>query len=109
MGALGAVAHADDEGRADEHRRFAIHDAILGEMRSARHDEQLVPVDVDLGQLMRGQRILDGQRMQVVVLLQPPQLGFAWLKKSDPNEFGAVGRAGDGLISETGPTSFPFR
>lgn len=39
MGALGAVPHADDEGRADEHRRFAIDDAILGEMRCARDDE----------------------------------------------------------------------
>ena len=98
VGALGAVAHADDEGLADEHRRFAIGDAIVGEMRRSRDDEQLVPVDVDLGQLMRGQRILDGQRMEVVVLLQPAQLGFARLKKSDPDEFGTVGRAGDGLI-----------
>jgi hypothetical protein len=44
------------------------------------------------------ERVLDRQRVQVVVLLELTQLRLARLEQSDPDEFGAIGCTADRLI-----------
>lgn len=98
MRALRSVANADDEGFANEDRGLAIGDLAVREMGWARHHEQLVAIDVELRQLVCEERVLDRQRVQVVILLELAQLRLARLEQSDPDEFGAIGRTTDGLI-----------
>ena len=98
MRALRSVANADDEGIANEDRGLAIADLAVREMGWACYHEQLVAIDVELWQLMCEERVLDRQRVQVVILLELAQLRLARLEQSDPHEFGAIGRTADGLI-----------
>src|SRR5689334_21660730 len=98
MRALRSVTNADDEGIANEDRGLAIADSTVRVMGWARHHEQLVAIDVELWQLMCEERVLDRQRVQVVILLELAQLRLARLEQSDPDEFGAIGRTADGLI-----------
>ena len=67
-----AVADADDVAVADEDRGLAIIDMVLHHLRGAGDDEQLVAIDVDLGQLVGLERILDRQRMEIVAFLPAP-------------------------------------
>ena len=65
MRAGAAEAHGDDEIGAEKDRGLAIVDHFGGgEFGGARHDEQLLPVSLGLGQLARVERILDRQRVQ---------------------------------------------
>ena len=98
MRALRSVANADDEGFANEDRGLTIADLAVREMGWARHHEQLVAIDVELWQLVCEERILDRQRVQVVILLELAQLRLARLEQSDPDEFGAIGCTADRLI-----------
>src|ERR1700722_14458681 len=91
MRALRSVANADDEGIANEDRGLAIADLAVSEMGWARHHEQLVAIDVQLWQLVCEERVLDRQRVQVVILLELTQLRLARLEQSDPDKFGAIG------------------
>ena len=56
----------DDVAVADEDRGLAISDLAALEMGGAGDDEQLVAINVDLGQLVGLERVLDRQRMEVV-------------------------------------------
>ena len=98
MRALRSVANADDEGIANEDRGLTIADLPVSEMGWARDDEQLVAIDVELWQLVCEERVLDRQRVQLVVLLELAQLRLARLEQSDPDEFGAIGCTADRLI-----------
>src|ERR1700722_1046020 len=98
MRALRSVANADDEGIANEDGGLAIADLAIREMGWARHHEQLVAIDVQLWQLVCEERVLDRQRVQVVILLELTQLRLARLEQSDPDEFGAIGCTTDRLI-----------
>ena len=109
MRALRSVANADDEGFANEDRGLAIGDLAVREMGWARHHEQLVAIDVELRQLVCEERVLDRQRVQVVILLELAQLRLARLEQSDPDEFGAIGRTADRLIQRDRPIRFPLR
>src|ERR1700733_15238257 len=64
----------------------------------ARHYEHLVAIDVELWQLVCEERVLDRQRVQVVILLELAQLRLARLEQSDPDEFGPIGCTADRLI-----------
>ena len=77
MRALRSVADADDEGIANEDRGLAIADLAVHEMGWARDHEQLVAIDVELWQLVSEERVLDRQRVQVVILLELAQLRSA--------------------------------
>ncbi len=59
MRARGAVAYADDMVAADEERRFAVIDVVVAELSGSRDDEQLIAVDIDLGQLIGVDGIFD--------------------------------------------------
>src|ERR1700748_825890 len=98
MRALRSVANADDESFANEDGGLAIADLAVRQMGWARPDEKLGAIDVELWQLVCEERILDRQRMQVVILLELAQLRLARLEQSDPDKFGAIGCAADRLI-----------
>src|SRR4029077_15220976 len=98
MRALRSVANADDEGIANEDGGFAIADLAVSEMGWARHHEQLVAIYVQLWQLVCEERVLDRQRVQVVILLKLAQFRLGRLEQSDPDEFGAIGCTADRLI-----------
>src|ERR1700749_4965111 len=56
MRPLRSMANADDESIADKDRGLAIADFAVGEMGRARRHEQLVAINVQLWQLVRGAR-----------------------------------------------------
>ena len=74
VGARGHVADRDDVAVADEHRGFAIDNLAALEMRRARDDEELIAVYVHLGQLIGLERVLDRERVEVVMGLEGAQL-----------------------------------
>jgi len=80
-------------GRADEDRGLAVADHFIVELGGPGDDEQLVVIDVDLGQLVRAERVLDRQRVQPVGLLEGAQLGLGRIDEPDPHEFGVIARA----------------
>ena len=98
MRALRSVANADDEGIANEDRGLTIADFAVSEIGWACYHEQLVAIDVKLWQLVCEERVLDRQRVQVVILLELAQLRLARLEQSDPDKFGAIGCTADRLI-----------
>src|SRR5574337_801404 len=95
MGARRSVPDADDKSFADEDRGLPVGDPVVGEMGGARDDEELVPVHVDLGELMGGERVLDRERMEAIIILKPPELRFGRLEEADPDEFREVFGARD--------------
>jgi len=50
------------------------------------NDEQLIPINFDLGLLMGLESILDGERVEIKALLKQPEFVLAWLMKADPNK-----------------------
>ena len=95
MRALRSVANADDEGIANEDRGLTIAGLAVREMGWACYHEQLVAIDVELWQLVCEERVLDRQRVQVVILLEFAQL--ASLGWNNPiQRIGAIGRTGTG-------------
>src|SRR5574337_646665 len=103
MGARRSVPDADDKSFADEDRGLAIGDLVVDEMSGPRDDKKLVPVHVDLGELMGGERVLDRERMEAVVVLKPPELRFGRLEEANPDEFRALLGARDRLIERHRP------
>ena len=104
MRALRSVANADDECIANKDRGLAIADFAVYEMGRARHHEQLVAKDADLGQLMGLEGILDGQRMETVIFLELPQFRFGGFEQPDPDELGPVLCASIRLVERNGPS-----
>src|SRR5574337_2102062 len=103
MGARRSVPDADDKSFADEDRGLAVGDLVVDEMSGPRNDKKLVPVHVDLGELMGGERVLDRERMEAVVVLKPPELRFGRLEEANPDEFRALLGAGNRLIERHRP------
>ena len=56
------------------------------------YDEQRLAVDLDLGQLVRVQRILDGELVQPELGLQRAQVLLGRLVEADPDELVAATR-----------------
>ena len=70
VGLRGALADADDVVLADEDAGLAEYDLALLERCRAQHHEQRIAVDLELGHLVRGERILDCQLVQPELRLQ---------------------------------------
>jgi hypothetical protein len=99
MGALRPEAHRDDEIGPEEKGRLAISQRFIGfERGRARDDEQVLLVDVELGHLLRAERILDGERMQAILMRHPVHLVVVGLAQADPVEGAARARAAAGRI-----------
>ena len=108
MRPLRPMPDANHESLAKEDGGLAVGDPILRQISCSRNDEQLVVVDVHLGQLMGLERVLDRQWMQAVVILKQTQLQLRRLEQADPDEFRAVGRAPDRLIERDRAGDFPL-
>ena len=86
-----AVPDRDDVARPDEHVRLPELDLVLlgiG-LRRAQHDEQRLPVLLDLRALVGAMRVLDGQIVEPELRLDLPQELFVRLVQTNPDE--AVG------------------
>ncbi len=92
------MANADDVAVADEDGGFAIVDVRLLQVRGTRDDEQLVVINVDLGQLVSLDRILYRQRVQPVAIGEAVHLVLCWIGNSDPDEFALDVTAVDPLV-----------
>ena len=66
VGPLRPMPDRNDMTMADEDFGFTIFDDFAVQARRPRDDEELVAIDLDLGQLVRLDRVLDGERVQVV-------------------------------------------
>jgi hypothetical protein len=55
-------------------------------MGGAGDHEELVAIDVDFGDLARGERILDSQGMKIEAVLQDAKLFLARLEQADPGK-----------------------
>ena len=97
------MANGDQMILADEDGGLAIGDPFVLKMRRARNYEQLVAKDVDFGQLMGLERILDGERMETVIFLELPQFRFGGFEQPDPDELGPVLCASIRLVERNGP------
>jgi hypothetical protein len=75
-----AMPNRNDKILPDKDGCFAIGDVILLKMSRARHDKQLIAVDVNFRQLVCLERILDRERMKPVVLLELLELSFGRLE-----------------------------
>ena len=71
VGRRGAVPDADDVALADEEMRLAEGDAAADELGGARHDEQRVAILLELRPLVRVLGVLDGEVVQVELVLHP--------------------------------------
>jgi hypothetical protein len=61
-------------------------DLVLDQLRRVHHDEQRLAVDLELGPLMRLERILDREIMQAEALLHLAEDVLARLMQADPDE-----------------------
>ena len=102
------VAHGNDVVLADEDRGLAVGDLLVHQMRGACYHEQLVSKDVNFGQLMRFQRILDRQRMESIIFLKFPQLRFGRLEQPNLDELGSVRSALIRLVERNRASPFPI-
>ena len=92
VGLRRAMADADDVVLADEDAGFAEHHLALIELGGAQHHEQRVAVDLELGHLMRAQRVLDRQLVQPELRLQDAQVLLGRLVEADPDEVALLAR-----------------
>src|SRR5436190_18817503 len=97
------MADADDVAVADEYRGLAIVDMLAFKVGGAGDDEQLIVIDVDLGQLVGLDRILDRQRVEAVAGLQRMHFLFGWVGDANPYEFALVVGAVDLLVDRDRP------
>ncbi|MNU77821.1 hypothetical protein D3C71_674040 [compost metagenome] len=84
MGAGRAVPDGDDIAGPDEDVGLAIPDGVVGLLRRAGDDEELAAIDLDLGHLMRRQRVLDRQGVQMKAPHQGLELLARRLVQADP-------------------------
>ncbi len=89
-----AVAHGDDEAGAEEDQHLAVLDGLVGldPAGGLQDDEQRVAVDLELRPLVRDDRILDGQVVQLELAPDGVELLLGRLVHPDPDE-GVVGPA----------------
>ena len=67
------MAHGHDIAAADEDVRLAERNACLYELRGSRHDEEGVPVELELRMVVRLAGILDGEIVQAELSLDAAQ------------------------------------
>jgi len=79
------MADRDDVSLADEQVRLAEGDALVLELRGARHDEQRVAILLDLRPLMRVIRVLDREVVQLELPLQAAQQRHVGFVQADPH------------------------
>ena len=96
------MAHGDDERLADEEHDVTELDllAVLVVSHRLEHDEQRVVVLLNLGPLMRVERVLDREIVQLELLGHLVQLGLGRFVQTDPDEgvvLGAGRREGVGI------------
>ena len=80
------VTDADEEMRTEEKSGLARMDRVGIEVRGAGDDEELVAIGLDLGQLVRLQRILDRKRVKAKPFRDALQLSRRGLIKAEPEE-----------------------
>ncbi|MNT32551.1 hypothetical protein D3C72_1684390 [compost metagenome] len=90
MGAGRAVADGDDIAGPDEDVGLAVPDGVVGLLRRAGDDEELAAIDLDLGHLMRRQRVLDRQGVQMKAPHQGLELLARRLVQTDPQVFAGL-------------------
>jgi hypothetical protein len=82
------MSHSDHEGVPDEDHQLAGGHRVA--LRLVRHrlqdDEQRVVVHLQLGPLVGGQGVLDGQRMQPELVGDQVELAFRRLVQADPQK-----------------------
>jgi len=91
------VADSDDVVRAHEDVGLAEGDPVVLQRGRAEHDEQGVAVDLELGHLVRVQRVLDRQLVQPDLRLQHAQVLLGRLLEADPDEIALLVRPGGAL------------
>ncbi len=75
-----AMPNRNDKILTDKNGCFTIGDAILLKMSGARHDKQLVAINVNLRQLVCFERIFNRKRMEPVVFLKLLELSLRRLE-----------------------------
>ena len=81
-----AVAHGDHVARSRENVRLAELDLLVDDLRGAQRHEDRVPVDLELRALMREQRVLDREVVQVEALLHGLEQVLVRRVQPDPDE-----------------------
>ena len=91
VGAFG-MSQSDDEVGADEHVQFAELDFffVIEIACGPQHQKQRAVVPLDLGSLMRVDRIFDGQLMQIELVSQRFELGIVGAIQPDPRHRSCV-------------------
>ncbi len=79
------MADRDEIAFADEQMRLAERDAAVDQLRRPRHDEQAVAILFDLGPLMGVIGVLDGEIVQVELLLHAGQERQIRFVQPDPD------------------------
>ena len=99
VGLRRAMADADDVVVADEDAGLAEHHLAVLQCGGAQHHEQRIAVDLELGHLVRAQRVLDRQLVQPELRLQDAQVLLGRLVEADPDEVALLARPG-GAVAE---------
>ena len=86
VGARRAMPHGNQMVGADEHIGLAVADLFALQMGGAGDHEELVAIDVDFGDLARGECILDSQGMKIEAVLQDTKLFRVRLVQADPGK-----------------------
>ena len=92
------MADGDHVAVPDEQVRLAEGDAPVQHLGRAGDDEQRLAVLLDLGPLVRLERILDGEVMQAELRLDLPQEIEAGLVQADPDHVPGLARPLAGLL-----------
>ena len=88
-----ADPHRHQEIAAEENRGLPVADVLpLFDRRGARDDKQVLAVDLDLGDLVGIERILDRQRVEAELGADQLHLRVAGIAQSDPVELIALGQ-----------------
>ena len=100
---LPPVAHGDHEVAVDEQQDLADLDdsSVVDVAHGLQHHEQRVAVHLELRPLVRVDRVLDRERMQVELLANGVELLLGRLEQPDPHE-GAIAPAGKGGLLDRG-------
>ena len=88
VGPRRAVPHRDDMAATGEDMGLAIGDAGAFEMGGSSYDEELLAIDVDLRQLMRPERVLHRERVEVEPGLERAEFFLRGVGQADPHELG---------------------
>lgn len=91
------MAHRHQIAFADEDVRLAEGDAALDQLRGARDDEQSLAILLDLGPLMGVVGVLDGELVQIELLLHGAEERHVGFVQADPDHVSGLGPPARGL------------